>query len=47
MLDSHDVSHIYGKPSQEELDRMFGLEVGDASHYQKKCHYRCSRTGQH
>jgi RHS repeat-associated protein len=26
---------MYGKPTQEELDRLFGNEVGNASHYMK------------
>ena len=31
----HETRYIYGNPSQFELDRLFGNEVGDASHYQK------------
>ena len=31
----HETKYIYGNPSQVELDRLFGNEVGDASHYQK------------
>ena len=30
-----ETQYYYGKPSQEELDRLFGTEVGYASHYQK------------
>ena len=30
-----ETKYFYGKPSQEELDRLFGTEVGYASHYQK------------
>ena len=30
-----ETKYIYGNPSQSELDRLFGNEVGDASHYQK------------
>ena len=35
MGDGHETKYIYGNPSQVELDRLFGNEVGDASHYQK------------
>ena len=31
----HDTKYYYGKPAQEELDRLFGNEVGYASHYLK------------
>ncbi|RBL89109.1 RHS repeat-associated core domain-containing protein [Chitinophaga flava] len=31
----HEIRYFYGKPSQLELDRLFGSETGDASHYQK------------
>ena len=31
----HETRYVYGNPSQVELDRLFGNEVGDASHYQK------------
>ncbi|WP_431435751.1 hypothetical protein [Chitinophaga caseinilytica] len=31
----HDTRYYYGKPSQQELDRLFGSEAGDASHYLK------------
>lgn len=31
----HEVRYFYGKPSQLELDRLFGSEAGDASHYLK------------
>jgi RHS repeat-associated protein len=30
-----DSKYFYGTPEQIELDRLFGSEVGDASHYQK------------
>jgi RHS repeat-associated protein len=30
-----DTKYYYGNPMQVELDRLFGNEVGDASHYQK------------
>ena len=30
-----ETRYFYGNPSQAELDRLFGNEVGDASHYQK------------
>jgi RHS repeat-associated protein len=30
-----ETQYFYGKPAQEELDRLFGTEVGYASHYQK------------
>lgn len=30
-----ETKYFYGKPFQEELDRWFGTEVGDASHYKK------------
>ena len=30
-----ETKYLYGNPSQSELDRLFGNEVGDASHYQK------------
>lgn len=32
---NHAVRYYYGKPTQRELDRMFGVEAGDAQHYQK------------
>ncbi len=32
---SHETKYFYGHPSQVELDRMFGSEVGDYLHYQK------------
>ncbi|MFT3827200.1 MAG: RHS repeat-associated core domain-containing protein [Chitinophagaceae bacterium] len=31
----HETTYYYGKPGQKELDRLFGSEVGDASHYLK------------
>lgn len=31
----HETKYFYGHPIQEELDRLFGSEVGDYSHYQK------------
>jgi RHS repeat-associated protein len=31
----HETKYIYGQPAQLEIDRMFGDEVGDASHYKK------------
>lgn len=31
----HETKYFYGKPSQTELDRLFGTEVGNASHYLK------------
>lgn len=33
--DRHETRYFYGKPFQEELDRWFGSEVGDASFYKK------------
>jgi RHS repeat-associated protein len=30
-----ETKYYYGKPSQTELDRLFGVEAGDASHYLK------------
>jgi RHS repeat-associated protein len=32
---SKDTRYYYGKPGQQELDRLFGSEVGDKSHYLK------------
>ena len=32
---NNDTKNFYGKPTQTELQRMFGQEVGDASHYLK------------
>lgn len=32
---NHDTKYFYGKPQQEELDRLFGMEAGNASHYLK------------
>ncbi|HXB13878.1 MAG TPA: RHS repeat-associated core domain-containing protein, partial [Bacteroidia bacterium] len=29
----HETKYFYGKPAQEEIDRLFGSEVGDNSHY--------------
>lgn len=31
----HETKYFYGKPSQPEMDALFGTEVGDASHYSK------------
>lgn len=31
----HETRYVYGKPFQQELDRMFGVEAGYASHYKK------------
>lgn len=31
----HETKYFYGHPEQIQLDRMFGSEVGDYSHYQK------------
>ncbi|MBV8255407.1 MAG: AHH domain-containing protein [Chitinophaga sp.] len=31
----HATRYYYGSPSQQELDRLFGTEAGDASHYFK------------
>jgi len=31
----HQTKYYYGKPSQPELDALFGTEAGDASHYSK------------
>lgn len=31
----HETKYFYGKPGQQELDALFGTEVGDASHYFK------------
>ncbi len=31
----HETKYYYSKPGQEELDRLFGVEAGDASHYLK------------
>lgn len=31
----HETRYFYGKPSQKELDRLFGTEAGNASHYLK------------
>ncbi|WP_139169978.1 RHS repeat protein [Chitinophaga terrae (ex Kim and Jung 2007)] len=32
---NHETKYFYGTPSQNELDRLFGTEAGDASHYFK------------
>ncbi len=32
----HETKYFYGSADQEELDALFGTEVGDASHYFKK-----------
>lgn len=31
----HELQFFYGTPSQEEISRLFGTEVGEASHYKK------------
>jgi RHS repeat-associated protein len=31
----HETKYYYGAPAQPQLDRLFGSEVGDASHYKK------------
>ena len=31
----HETKYFYGKPTQTELDRLFGMEVGNSSHYLK------------
>jgi len=31
----HETTYFYGQPTQIELDRLFGSEVGDATHYKK------------
>ncbi|HWY99124.1 MAG TPA: hypothetical protein VNY36_08570, partial [Bacteroidia bacterium] len=31
----HETKYIYGQPNQLEMDRMFGEEMGDATHYKK------------
>ena len=31
----HETQYYYGKPFQKDLDRLFGMEVGNASHYLK------------
>ena len=31
----HETNYFYGVPLQEELDRLFGSEVGDNKHYKK------------
>jgi photosystem II stability/assembly factor-like uncharacterized protein len=31
----HETKYFYGHPLQEQLDRLFGSEVGDYAHYQK------------
>lgn len=32
---NHETKYFYGKPAQEELDKMFGNDVGYAKHYKK------------
>ena len=32
---NHETKYFYGKPTQTELDRLFGSEAGNASHYLK------------
>lgn len=34
-VETHPTEYFYAHPLQEQLDRLFGSEVGDASHYQK------------
>jgi RHS repeat-associated protein len=34
-INGHAAQYFYGKPGQRELDRLFGVEVGDCSHYLK------------
>ncbi|MEP6749222.1 MAG: hypothetical protein ABJB86_15920, partial [Bacteroidota bacterium] len=34
-VDDHTTKFFYGKPQQDELDRLFGNEAGNASHYLK------------
>jgi RHS repeat-associated protein len=31
----HETKYLYGQPNQIQLDRLFGSEAGDASHYKK------------
>ncbi|MBN8702780.1 MAG: hypothetical protein J0M08_06930, partial [Bacteroidetes bacterium] len=31
----HETKYFYGQPNQLQLDRLFGSEVGDATHYKK------------
>jgi len=31
----HETKYIYGQPNQIEMDRMFGSEMGDVTHYKK------------
>jgi YD repeat-containing protein len=35
MGSGHEIKYYYGSPTQEELDALFGTEVGDKSHYFK------------
>ncbi|HEV7782030.1 MAG TPA: LamG-like jellyroll fold domain-containing protein, partial [Chitinophagaceae bacterium] len=35
MGSGHETKYFYGKPTQKELDRLFGLEAGNSSHYLK------------
>jgi RHS repeat-associated protein len=35
IVNGHATQYFYGKPGQRELDRLFGVEVGDCSHYLK------------
>ncbi|MBI3518043.1 MAG: hypothetical protein HY062_01630 [Bacteroidetes bacterium] len=32
---NHETEYFYGQPNQIQIDRLFGSEVGDASHYKK------------
>ncbi|WP_166437076.1 LamG-like jellyroll fold domain-containing protein [Niastella caeni] len=34
-INGHATQYFYGKPGQRELDRLFGVEAGDCSHYLK------------
>lgn len=34
-LSSHETKYLYGKPTQEELDLLFGNDVGKRMHYEK------------
>ena len=35
IVNDHTTRYFYGKPQQDELDRLFGNEAGNASHYLK------------
>lgn len=34
--DKHDTRYLYGSVTQDELDKLFGSEAGNAAHYSKK-----------